>query len=94
MEFLKFSESYSPKVTVIIAPVFEDFTPADTLKFIGESSALANGKKSGFSGMKGETFDTFDNKLGKRVILIGLGKKTSIENEILRRSYFFCIQHS
>ena len=75
MEFQKFSESYSSKVSAIIAPVFEDFTPTDTLNFTRESSALANAKKSGFSGKIGETFDIFDNKLGKRIILIGLGKK-------------------
>ena len=87
MEFQKFFERYSSKVSAIIAPVFEDFTPADTLNFTRESSTLANAKKSGFSGKIGETFDIFDNKLGKRIILIGLGKKGAIDKEVLRRSY-------
>jgi leucyl aminopeptidase len=87
MEFLKFSPAHSNEVTAIIAPVFEDFTPTYTRLLEKESLVLASSRKQGFSGKKGETFDTFNSRIGKRILLIGLGKKREIEDETLRRSY-------
>lgn len=87
MEFLKFSENQSISVTAVIAPVFEDFIPSDTQKLDKESRVLASGKKSGFVGKQGESFDTFEPKLEKRIVLIGLGKKKEFNDEKLRRSY-------
>ncbi|MEM0134706.1 MAG: leucyl aminopeptidase [Thermoplasmatales archaeon] len=87
MEFLKFSASNSAIVNAIITPVFEDFMPPDTDKLTSGTRILDNSRKSGFAGKKGETFDTYDSKLEKRIVLIGLGKKKGLNDEILRRSY-------
>ena len=87
MEFLKYSDNYSKEVNALIVPVFEDFTPVETGRLENETHVLATAKKSEFSGKKGESFDVFDSKLGKRILLIGLGKKKEMENESLRRSY-------
>jgi leucyl aminopeptidase len=87
MEFLKYSPSFSTEVTAIVAPVFEDFTPADTRKLARETTVISNAKKSGFSGGKGESFDIFDAKLGKRILLVGLGKKSEMNSETLRRAF-------
>lgn len=87
MEFLKYSQSQSSKVTAVIAPVFEDFTPSDTSKLNGESSVLTNARKLGFVGKKGEQFTTFEVKAGKKIVLVGLGKKKDLNDETLRRSY-------
>ncbi|MGC8561954.1 MAG: leucyl aminopeptidase [Thermoplasmata archaeon] len=87
MEFLKFSASNSETVNAIIAPVFEDFIPAETSKMFAGTKVLESAKKSGFVGKKGEVFDTFDAKVGRRIILAGLGSKKEFDDEKLRRSY-------
>lgn len=87
MEFLKYYASNSQIVNAIIAPSFEDFTPVDTARILAATKVLESARKSGFLGKKGETFDTFDAKLEKRVILIGLGSKKELDEEKLRRSY-------
>ena len=87
MEFLKYSTSNSQIVNAIIVPTFEDFTPADTTRTVAGSKVLESARKSGFLGKRGETFDTFDAKLEKRVLLVGLGQKKEFDDEKLRRSY-------
>lgn len=87
MEFLKFSPTHSNEVNAIIVPVFEDYTPDFMISLEKDSLVLTSSKKHGFSGKKGESFDTFDSKSGKRILLIGLGKKGELDDERLRRSY-------
>ncbi len=87
MEFSRFSDSDSSKVTAIIAPVFQDYVPSDTAKLNHKTSIFSTAKRSGFSGKKGESFDSYDSKIGKRVIIVGLGKKNECDLEKIRRTY-------
>ncbi len=87
MEFSKFSENDSSRVTAIIAPIYQDYVPPDTTKLNQKTSIVSTAKKSGFSGSIDETFDSFDLKIGKRVVLLGLGKKSECDLEKLRRAY-------
>ena len=87
MEFLKYSSNQSKDVTAIIAPAFEDSVPQQTKSLDKETSVISTGHKQGFSGKKGETFDIFNPNTGKRIMLIGLGKKGDLSDETLRRAY-------
>jgi len=87
MEFLKYSDDYRDKVNAVILPVFEDGMPKETEKFNSKTKIVENARKSGFTGKKGESFEMFDPSLGRKVVLIGLGRKKECDNETIRRAY-------
>jgi len=87
MRIEKFSAKVKGKIDAFVLPVFQDSIPEGTKNIIGERGLISTAKSHGFSGKKGEIFDIYDNDLGARIILVGLGNKKEEDLETLRRVY-------
>ena len=93
MRIEKFSAKVKGKIDAFVLPVFQDSIPEGTKNIIGERGLISTAKSHGFSGKKGEIFDIYDNDLGARIILVGLGNKKEEDLETLRRVYSSSLPH-
>lgn len=87
MEINRYSERDFDKVDAVVLPIFEDKIPSGTEKFSKSSGVIKIAKKSGFLGKNSEKFEFYDSVVGKKIVLIGLGKFKERDLESLRRAY-------